>query len=94
MVEAKILLQEVTLNPSPLAGDFAHRKERTNNRTNITPGPLPCRPATNSTAKEVRHTNALHDLALVLWNMIKIIVSNPLLLILAIMSIAKRKLRS
>ena len=30
----------------------------------------------------------------VLWNAIKIIVSNPLLLILAIMSIARRKLRS
>ena len=36
----------------------------------------------------------LYSTALVLWNAIKIIVSNPLLLILAIMSIAGRKLRS
>lgn len=38
--------------------------------------------------------HALCSTALVLWNAIKIIVSNPLLLILAIMSIARRKLRS
>ncbi len=36
----------------------------------------------------------LYSTVLVLWNAIKIIVSNPLLLILAIMSIAGRKLRS
>ena len=36
----------------------------------------------------------LYSTALVLCNAIKIIVSNPLLLILAIMSIAGRKLRS
>ena len=39
-------------------------------------------------------TEVLCSTALVLWNAIKIIVSNPLLLILAIMSIARRKLRS
>lgn len=38
--------------------------------------------------------DALHGTVLVLWNMIKIIVSNPLLLTLAIISIARRKLRS
>lgn len=38
--------------------------------------------------------HALCSILLVLWNTIKIIVSNPLLLILAIMSIARRKLRS
>lgn len=36
----------------------------------------------------------LRDMVLVLWSAIKIIISNPLLLILAIMSIARRKLRS
>ena len=36
----------------------------------------------------------LYSTALVLWNAIKIIVSNPLLLILAIISITGRKLRS
>ena len=36
----------------------------------------------------------LYSTALVLWNAIKIIVSNPLLLILAIISIAGHKLRS
>ena len=39
-------------------------------------------------------TEVLCSTALVLRNAIKIIVSNPLLLILAIMSIARRKLRS
>lgn len=39
-------------------------------------------------------TEVLCSTALVLWNAIKIIVSNPLLLILAIISIARRKLRS
>lgn len=38
--------------------------------------------------------HALCSMLLVLWNGIKIIASNPLLLILAIMSIARRKLRS
>lgn len=36
----------------------------------------------------------LYSTVLVLWSAIKIIISNPLLLILAIMSIARRKLRS
>ena len=36
----------------------------------------------------------LYSTALVLWNAIKIIISNPLLLILAIISIAGHKLRS
>lgn len=36
----------------------------------------------------------LYSTVLVLWNAIKIIVSNPLLLFLVIMSIARRKLRS
>lgn len=38
--------------------------------------------------------HALCSMLLVLWNAIKIIVSNPLLLILAIISIARRKLHS
>ena len=38
--------------------------------------------------------DVLYSTVLVLWNAIKIIVSNPLLLILVIMSIARRKLRS
>lgn len=36
----------------------------------------------------------LYSTVLVLWDAIKIIMSNPLLLILAIMSITRRKLRS
>ena len=36
----------------------------------------------------------LYSTVLVLWNALKIVVSNPILLIFALMSIAERKLRS
>ena len=51
------------------------------------------RSAANDSKGGDHMADIIYSTVLVLWNALKIIVSNPLLLILAIMSIARRKLR-